>query len=133
MLTTFISFDFFRAWELYTRRWSLEVVIKEYKQHLVLVNDKVPILFTSLPTQPSAPSDLTSFLSQTLLYYETIGGLFREVNKETVQLSLAQQIWGYFQEIVSEMAQLFGLLDEEIYEVVINKSEQLTHICEFSI
>ena len=28
LLTTDISLDFFRAWELYTRRWSLEVVIK---------------------------------------------------------------------------------------------------------
>ena len=33
--------------------------------------------------------------------------------------------------LITKYAQLFGLHDEEIFEVVINKSDELAHICEF--
>ena len=132
LLTTDISLDFFKAWELYTRRWSLEVVIKDCKQYLGLgkcqsTNFACQIADTTIC---AIRYNILS-VAKRFCDYETIGGLFREATKETVQLSVAQQIWGYLQEIVSEIAQLFGLLDEEIYEALINKSEQLAHICEF--
>ena len=63
--------------------------------------------------------------------YETIGGLFREVTRDTIQLSVAQQIWGMLQELVTAIAEAFELLDEEIYDAVINRSENLAHIANF--
>lgn len=63
--------------------------------------------------------------------YETIGGLFRQISRETVQLSVAQQIWGILQELVTAIAMAFGLLDEEIYDTVINHSEEMAHIAQF--
>ena len=132
LLTTDISLDFFKAWELYSRRWSLEVVIKDCKQYLGLGKCQ-STNFASQIADTTICAIRYNILSVSRRFcdYETIGGLFREVTNETVQLTVAQQIWGYLQEIVAEIAQLFGLLDEEIYEVLINKSEQLAHICEF--
>jgi len=63
--------------------------------------------------------------------YETIGGLFREVSRQTVQLSVAQQIWGVLQELVTAIARVFGLLDEEVYDAVINQSDELAYIAQF--
>ena len=63
--------------------------------------------------------------------YETIGGLFREISRETVQLSVAQQIWGILQELVTAIARVFGLLDEEIYDAIINQSDEIAHIAQF--
>ena len=63
--------------------------------------------------------------------YETIGGLFREISRETVQLSVAQQIWGVLQELVTAIAEVFGLLDEEVYDALINQSDELAHIAKF--
>ncbi len=63
--------------------------------------------------------------------YETIGGLFRDISRETVQLSIVQQIWGVLQNLVTTMARVFGLLDEEVYDLVINQSDELAHIAEF--
>ena len=57
--------------------------------------------------------------------------LFREISKEAVQLSVAQQIWGLLQELVSAIARVFGLLDEEIHEAVINHSDEMAHIAKF--
>lgn len=35
------------------------------------------------------------------------------------------------QELVTAIAEAFGLLDEEIYDAVINKSEEIAHIAQF--
>lgn len=132
LLTTDLSLDLFKAWELYSRRWSLEVVIKDCKQYLGLGKCQ-STNFASQIADTTICAIRYNILSVARRFcdYETIGGLFREVTKETVQLTVAQQIWGYLQEIVAEIAQIFGLLDEEIFEVVINKSNELAHICEF--
>ncbi|MBJ2196286.1 MAG: hypothetical protein JFR40_00055, partial [Muribaculaceae bacterium] len=39
--------------------------------------------------------------------------------------------WGILQEIVSAIARVFGLLDEEVYDAVINHSDELAHIAKF--
>lgn len=46
-------------------------------------------------------------------------------------MSVAQQIWGMMQELVDAIADAFGLLDEEIYDFVINQSDKLAHISNF--
>lgn len=132
LLTTDMSLDIFRAWQLYSKRWSLEVVIKDCKQYLGLGKCR-STNFAAQIADTTVCAIRYNILSVARRFsdYETIGGLFREVTKESVQLSVAQQIWGYLQEIVAEIAQLFGLLDEEVFEVVVNKSDELAHICEF--
>lgn len=132
LLTTDLSLDILKAWELYSRRWSLEVVIKDCKQYLGLGKCQ-STNFASQIADTTICAIRYNMLSVARRFcdYETIGGIFREVSKETVRLTVAQQIWGYLQEIVAEIAQLFGLLDEEIFEVVINKSDELAHICRF--
>lgn len=132
LLTTDMSLDIFRAWQLYSMRWSLEVVIKDCKQYLGLGKCR-STNFAAQIADTTVCAIRYNILSVARRFsdYETIGGLFREVTKESVQLSVAQQIWGYLQEIVAEIAQLFGLLDEEVFEVVVNKSDELAHICEF--
>lgn len=132
LLTTDTTLDILKAWELYSKRWTIEVAIKDCKQYLGLGKCQCTN-FASQIADTTICAIRYNILSVARRFsdYETIGGLFREVTKETVQLSVAQQIWGYLQEIVAEIAQLFGILDEEIYDIIINRSEQLAHICEF--
>lgn len=35
------------------------------------------------------------------------------------------------QELVDAIADAFGLLDEEVYDVIINQSDKMAHICKF--
>ena len=73
---------------------------------------------------PCVAYNITSFsIAKRFSDYETIGGLFREISKETVQLSVAQQIWGLLQDLVMAIGKVFGLLDEEVYDAVINHSD----------
>jgi hypothetical protein len=62
--------------------------------------------------------------------YETMGKLFETVSKDSLELSVTDRIWGALQEIVIAIAELFGLTDEDIYEAIINKSEDMNHLCE---
>ena len=62
--------------------------------------------------------------------YETMGKLFEDITKDSLELSVTDRIWGALQEIVIAIANLFGLVDEEIYDAIINRSEELGHICD---
>ena len=132
LLTTDRELDFSKAWQIYSRRWALEVVFKDCKTNLGFGKCQS----TSFASQIAAATlcciqyNILS-VARRFSDYETIGGLFREVSKETVQLSAAQQIWGMLQELVTAIAEAFGLLDEEIYDAVINKSEEIAHIAQF--
>ena len=132
LLTTDRELDFSKAWRIYSRRWALEVVFKDCKTNLNFGKCQS----TSFASQIAAATlcciqyNILA-VAKRFSDYETIGGLFREVSKETVQLSVAQQIWGMLQELVTAIAEAFGLLDEEIYDAVINKSEEIAHIAQF--
>ena len=57
--------------------------------------------------------------------YETIGGLFEEVTGETVELSVAQRIWGLIVEVINVIAGFISCDPFELIENVINKNEQI--------
>lgn len=132
LLTTDRELDFSKAWRIYSRRWVLEVAFKDCKTNLGFGKCQS----TSFASQIAAATlcciqyNILS-VARRFSDYETIGGLFREISKETVQLSVAQQIWGILQELVTAIARAFGLLDEEIYDAVIYKSEEIAHIAQF--
>lgn len=130
LLTTDTTLSFFDAWEIYSRRWSLEVVFKDCKGYLEFGKCQS----TNFASQIAAATlcciqyNILS-VAKRFLSYETIGGVFREVSKETIQLSVAQHIWTTLQELVNAIADAFGIIDEEIYEVVFSESGEFAHMC----
>lgn len=132
LLTTDTDLDFFKAWKLYSRRWSIEVVFKDCKTNLGFGKCQ-STCFASQIAAAALCCIQYNILSMAKRFsdYETIGGLFRDISRETVQLSVAQQIWGILQELVTAIARVFGLLDEEVYDAVINHSDELAHIAKF--
>ena len=60
--------------------------------------------------------------------YETMGKLFEKVSKDSLELSIIERIWGTLQELIIAIANLFGLADEDIYDVMINRSEEMNHM-----
>ena len=47
-----------------------------------------------------------------------------------MELTIVERIWGAVMEMVFAVTSVFNITDEEIYDAVINKSEELAHICE---
>lgn len=132
LLTTDTGIDFFKAWKIYSGRWALEVVFKDCKTNLGFGKCQ-STCFASQIAAATLCCIQYNILSVAKRFsdYETIGGLFRDISKETVQLSVAQQIWGILQELVTAIARVFGLLDEEVYDAVINHSAEMAHIAKF--
>lgn len=129
LMTTNTRLGFLDAWRIYSKRWTIEVVFKDCKQHLMLGKCQS----TNFATQIAATSicaiqyNLLS-LAKRFMDYETVGGLFREISKETVRQSIAQQLWGKVQEMLTAIAEVCGLVDEDLYEIIINKTEQVENM-----
>lgn len=95
LITTDMGIDAKRTFELYARRWCIEVAHKEMKGLLNLgkcqcVDFAGQIAALSLcMIQYNILGTVKRFES-----YETIGGLFTELTGETVELTVIQRIWG---------------------------------------
>lgn len=65
-----------------------------------------------------------------LAAYETMGKLFETVSKDALELSITERIWGALQELIIAIADLSGLADEDIYDAMINRSDEMNYICD---
>lgn len=63
--------------------------------------------------------------------YETIGGLFRDVVLSGQELSVTDRIWDALLELVQEIAQCFNIEDEDIFDMLVNRSDKLNHFVNF--
>lgn len=130
LITTNTGLDFLEAYRIYAQRWSLEVVFKEAKGLLGLGkcqanNFASQIAATSLTAlQYNILSVVKRFAA-----YETMGKLFETASKDSLELSITERIWGVLQELVIAIADLFGVAEEDIYEAMINRSDEMSHIC----
>ena len=60
--------------------------------------------------------------------YETIGGLFREITAQPLELSVTEKIWGLIQQIVAAVADFFSADFDELLTNIINENKQLNAI-----
>ena len=51
------------------------------------------------------------------------------MEKDSLELTIAERIWEIVMETVINIANLFGLTDEEVLEVAVCRSDELAHIC----
>lgn len=131
LITTNAQLDFFEAYRIYAQRWSLEVVFKEAKGLLGLGkcqanNFASQIAATSLT---ALQYNILSFVKR-FAAYETMGKLFETASKDSLELSITERIWGVIQELIIAIADIFGLADEDIYDAMINRSDEMKHICD---
>ena len=85
LITTDTRLNFFKAWEIYSRRWAIEVVFKDCKTHLGFGKCQ-STCFTSQIAAATLCCMQYNILSVAKRFsdYETIGGLFRDISRETV-------------------------------------------------
>jgi hypothetical protein len=128
LLTTNYRLDFNEAYQIYSRRWSVEVFFKEAKGLLGLGKSQSRD-FASQIASVSVTVLQYNILSTVKRFaaYQTIGGLFREATGGVIQLSVTERIWGVLQEIVRIIAEAFETDDEKVMDTLINRSETFKH------
>ena len=117
LITTDMGIDAKRTFELYARRWCIEVAHKEMKGLLNLgkcqcVDFAGQIAALSLcMIQYNILGTVKRFES-----YETIGGLFTELTGETVELTVIQIIWGLIIKVINVIAEFISYDPFELTE-----------------
>lgn len=110
LLTTDMSLDFLEAYRLYARRWTTEVAYKDCKTLLNLGKYQSRHFAAQI-----AEFTLTMMqynilcLMKRFEAYETIGGLFKEVIKDTLELSVADKIWAAIVDILLDIAEHYSI------------------------
>ena len=104
IITTNRDLNFERAMEIYAMRWSIEVFFKECKQHLLLNNCQSVDFDVQI-------ADITfSFIRFNILStilrkqkYDTMGGLFEEITKDTLELTINERIILFIKDLVENI------------------------------
>ncbi len=140
LLTDNMSLTYYEAIRIYQIRWGIEVFFKEAKQYLRLgkcqsndfdaqIADISIIMITYMMLS----------LKKRFQDYDTIGGVFRDVQNEMIEDTLSEKLFGLFIELVSsilcrlEINQLEfirimleeNILSETIINLLRNKMEEI--------
>ena len=129
LLSTDTSLTPYNAYRIYAMHWSIEVSFHECKSLLKLGKCQCGDFGSQI-----ASISLNMLQYNLLSYvkrfesYETIGGLFREITAQTVELSVTEKIWGLIQQLVSAIADFFSADFDEILTNIIYENKQLKAI-----
>ena len=126
LLTSDLKLDAKKAFRLYSRRWVIEVTHKEMKQNLKLGKNQCRDFAGQI-----AGISLCVLQYNILSYvkrsesYETIGGLFAEITKDSVELSVAEKIWLLIIEVINVIAEVLNCDIMVLMEQVISNDKQI--------
>lgn len=127
-LTTDTNLSFIRLIEHYQVRWTIEVFNKEAKGLLNLGGCQ------SSNFDAQIADTTISMIAYILLsfrfryeHYESLGGLFRAMNKECLRMTLDRRLWGLFVETVRVIAEVLDMDADDLLKRVWAdpKAEQL--------
>ncbi len=131
LLTTNTKLDFFKAYEVYAMRWSIEVCFAEMKGLLNLGKCQARNF-----TEQIASISICILQYNILGYvkrfesYETIGGLFADVTSGTKELSIVEKIWLLIIEVVTSIAEQVSADYNELMTSAINGNKHLKKLFE---
>lgn len=126
LLTSDLKLDAKEAFKLYSRRWVIEVAHKEMKQNLKLGKNQRRNFAGQI-----AGVSLCVLQYNILSYvkrnesYKTIGGLFAEITKDYVELSVAEKIWLLIVEVINVIAEALNSDAMALTEQVISNDKQI--------
>jgi len=110
LLTTDLELSFVKLMEIYQIRWSIEVFFKESKQYLKLSD-------CSSNTFDAQIADITISMMQNIMlsyfkrvnYQQSIGGLFKDISDEIVEIDLVSRLSEIFIELVEILCEISGI------------------------
>lgn len=129
LLTTNQSLEFEEAYRIYSIRWSIEVFNKECKGYLRLGKSQSQDFDAQIADTTICMMQYNILsLAKRLLAYESMGELFRQACTETLELTVVEKIWGYLQEILTLIADIFEIDIEEILNKIADDNQAITKI-----
>lgn len=132
MMTTNTELTFEQAYKIYSTRWSIEVFFKESKQHLGLGKCQAQDFDAQIAatTLCMLQYNLLSVVKR-FNAYETLGELFRAAQKDTLEITIAEQIWLIIIEIAAKLSEIFEIDTEVLMQKLFSENETLTKYINF--
>lgn len=120
LLTTDLSLNFTKAFEIYQIRWSIEVLFKECKQYLGLQSCQSRDFDAQI-------ADMTlAFITHIILaleykfsHYETLGSLFHDMQKNMLEANIWEQVLQKMKTIIEFLLEMTGFKMEGNFDEVI--------------
>lgn len=121
-MTTNLELNF----EIYAIRWTTEIFFKETKQYLGLGKCQ-SVDFDAQTASTSIVMLEYSLLSlaKKELEYQTIGGIFKDIQKDTQTPTLDERILLIIKELVLDLAEILEIPFEELITKIISENKQL--------
>ena len=132
MMTTNTELTFEQAYKIYSTRWSVEVFFKESKQHLGLGKCQAQDFDAQIAatTLCMMQYNLLSVVKR-FNDYETLGELFRAAQKDSLEITIAEQIWLIIIEVVAKLSEILDIDTEMLMQKIFFENETLTKYLNF--
>lgn len=126
LLTTDLSLDFMRVYEIYAMRWAIEVFFSDSKRLLGLADCSARDFSSQIAhlSLVMIPYNLLASIRRNL-DYDTIGGLFNDVYERVHELTVIEKIWEIILEIMAVVGEMIDVDDEIVMEQILQKNERL--------
>jgi hypothetical protein len=132
MMTTNTALTFEQAYKIYSTRWSVEVFFKESKQHLGLGKCQAQDFDAQIAatTLCMLQYNLLSVVKR-FNDYETLGKLFRTAQKDSLKITIVEQIWLIITEITAKLSEILDIDAEVLMQKLFSENETLTKYLNF--
>lgn len=132
MMTTNTELTFEQAYKIYSTRWSVEVFFKESKQLLGLGKCQAQDFDAQIAatTLCMLQYNLLSVVKR-FNDYETLGELFRAAQKDSLEITIAEQIWLIIIEIAAKLSEILDIDTEVLMQKIFAENETLTKYINF--
>lgn len=132
LLTTNTNLTFEEAFEIYATRWTIEVFFKECKQLLRLGKCESRHFEAQIAATTLCMLQYNMFsVVKRFDGYESLGGLFRQANAETIELTVKERILLIIREILIEYSENMDLGIDFFLEHIFAENEKLLNLINF--
>jgi len=126
LLTTNTSLDFIHAYEIYAMRWAIEVLFADSKRLLGLADCSARDFSSQIAHISLVMIRYNLLASLKRIHdYETIGGLFSDAYSGVHELTVIEKIWDIILEVVAVAAELTGMDNKVMIELIIQDNKRL--------
>ena len=126
LASTNVKLGILKAYEIYSIRWSIEVFFKESKQYFGLGKSLSQDFDAQVADISLAMIEYNVFsLAKRFEAYETMGGLYKHVKSQGMELTIVVRIWGFILELLQVIAEFIdGNFNLQSVSILKNKPEE---------
>lgn len=129
ILTTDLSLSFEQAYEIYARRWNIEVFFKDQKQYLRLGQCQSQTLNAQIAAITICMIQYNLLATaKRFECYESFGALFKAAGVGASEATVSQRIWFVLNELITEIASFLNVDEEILIDKYLNDTETFTKL-----